>query len=335
MHQQDTAAPGTWPPARPADATPADDGGQVAATNDVVPGAGVMYALAIIGTVLLVAAAFATSFTHLADVATRSRMPGGQAWTLPAMVDGAGIVATLAGIILPTKTGGRQYAWTVVTVMFGLSLIGNVLAYLIPYGPMPTVIGVTVWLLPPAAALVGLHLVVILGQWRATHRKVAAPVTTSAEVAATTRPVPAPAVVPAAPHAVGPAQARTPAAEPPTAGRQDVPADPAPSSATPEVAASSRRAGGPAPAISREAFAAWLDTWRAARGLTIDSRDEKGERPRPTYAEVAAAFEVREKTGGNAIIRHYTAEDERLNEATTAAADVDDDALPAREMVPA
>lgn len=251
---------------------------------------------AVWGTFGLVALAAWTSFTHLADVATRSGVPHGQGWVWPTMVDGAALIGSLAALNLAGDRGARRYAWGVVWANLGLSMAGNVLVVLMPVEVMPIGVRVFVACIPPIELMVCLHLWLIQKNHLSgadappvpVHDAAPAPVR---EVAASPVPAPVhdappvPVEAEAAPAwvdaplfgvaaAVTPGPARVTVSVPPT--DDDAQGDPAHDDVN-----------------QVERFIEWVEAVRAERGPD-----------RPSHAEAGEWLGVSKSTGGRWLARY-------------------------------
>ncbi|AXH46779.1 hypothetical protein SEA_ACOLYTE_35 [Mycobacterium phage Acolyte] len=106
------------------------------------------------GTVAVGGLAFALSFTALSDLAGHAGVTQGQAWMLPAVIDGGVVVATVATVALQRH---RWYAWALLLLSSMVSVAGNV-AHAQPHGP----VGMFIAAIPPLWLLAATHLTVLL-----------------------------------------------------------------------------------------------------------------------------------------------------------------------------
>jgi len=117
---------------------------------------------AVAGTVLIAAGAFWLSFTALADLARRSGVNAGQAWTWPVIVDGLIVVATVAVVAL----AGQRAAWYPWVLLAGgalISVTANALhAVVAADADVPGVLAAWVAAVPPLVLLASTHLTVVL-----------------------------------------------------------------------------------------------------------------------------------------------------------------------------
>ncbi|OLT33703.1 hypothetical protein BJF84_21450 [Rhodococcus sp. CUA-806] len=77
---------------------------------------------ALSGTVLIGLGAFWLSFTALQDLAAQAGLGESQSFVWPLVVDLTIVVATLAVVVM---TEGRWYAWLLLGLSAGISLVGN------------------------------------------------------------------------------------------------------------------------------------------------------------------------------------------------------------------
>ena len=130
---------------------------------------------AIVGTVLIAAAAFWLSFTALTNLAGRSGVAEGQAWAWPLIVDGLIVVATVAVVALD----GQQtawYPWLLLMAATAVSVTANALHATVAADPqVPIPLAACVAAVPPLVLLASTHLTVVLV--RASRAVRTAPVT--------------------------------------------------------------------------------------------------------------------------------------------------------------
>ena len=114
------------------------------------------------GTVFIAAGAFWLSFTALADLALRSGIGAGQAWTWPLIVDGVIVVSTVAVVAL----AGEKAAWYPWTLLIGgaaVSVTANSLhAVVAADADVPGALAAAVAAVPPVVLLAITHLTVVL-----------------------------------------------------------------------------------------------------------------------------------------------------------------------------
>ena len=117
---------------------------------------------AVAGTVFIAAGAFWLSFTSLADLAARSGIGSGQAWTWPLIVDGIIVVATVAVVAL----AGQRSAWYPWALLVGgalVSVTANAIhAVVAADADVPRMLAASVAAVPPVVLLAITHLTVIL-----------------------------------------------------------------------------------------------------------------------------------------------------------------------------
>ncbi|SNS57386.1 DUF2637 domain-containing protein [Rhodococcoides kyotonense] len=109
---------------------------------------------ALTGTVLIGLGAFWLSFTALQDLAAQAKLGSSQSFVWPLVVDLTIVVATLAVVVMER---GRWYAWLLLALAAGISLVGNA-AHAWETGP----IAVGVATVPPLFLLMLTHLCVKL-----------------------------------------------------------------------------------------------------------------------------------------------------------------------------
>lgn len=117
---------------------------------------------AVAGTVFIAGGAFWLSFTSLADLAARSGIGAGQAWTWPLIVDGIIVVATVAVVAL----AGQRSAWYPWALLVGgalVSVTANAIhAVVAADADVPRMLAASVAAVPPVVLLAITHLTVIL-----------------------------------------------------------------------------------------------------------------------------------------------------------------------------
>ncbi|MBN9178775.1 MAG: DUF2637 domain-containing protein [Microbacterium sp.] len=127
---------------------------------------------AIIGTVLIAAAAFWLSFTALTDLARRSGVDEGQAWAWPLIVDGLIVVATVAVVALDGQRAA-WYPWLLLMAGTAVSVTANALhATVAADADVPALLAACVAAVPPLVLLASTHLTVVLVR---SHRIVPEP----------------------------------------------------------------------------------------------------------------------------------------------------------------
>lgn len=121
---------------------------------------------AIVGTVLIAAAAFWLSFTALTDLARRSGVDEGQAWAWPLIVDGLIVVATVAVVALDRQRTA-WYPWLLLMAGTAVSVTANALhATVAADADVPGVLAACVAAVPPLVLLASTHLTVVLARSR-------------------------------------------------------------------------------------------------------------------------------------------------------------------------
>ncbi|WP_280245385.1 DUF2637 domain-containing protein [Nocardia abscessus] len=140
--------------------------------------------IALAGAVALTVLSFILSFSALTDLADRAGITYPVLW--PLIVDGLGIVATVAVVALRRSV----YAWFLLGSATVISIIGNVVHAVLPSGPVAPEVAAAVAVVPPVAMLAVIHLAVIL----ATAAQNPAAVDEPAPAVEATEPKPAPAV---------------------------------------------------------------------------------------------------------------------------------------------
>ena len=124
---------------------------------------------AIVGTVLIAAAAFWLSFTALSDLAGRSGVDSGQAWAWPLIVDGLIVVATVAVVALD-RQHAAWYPWVLLMAGTAVSVTANALHAIVAADTdVPGVLSACIAAVPPLVLLASTHLTVVLTR---THRAV-------------------------------------------------------------------------------------------------------------------------------------------------------------------
>ena len=123
---------------------------------------------AVVGTVFIAAGAFWLSFTSLADLAHRSGIGAGQAWTWPLIVDGIIVVATVAVVALAGKAAA-WYPWALLIGGALVSVTANAIhAIIAADSDVPGVLAGAVAAVPPVVLLAITHLTVILARHETT-----------------------------------------------------------------------------------------------------------------------------------------------------------------------
>ncbi|WP_280422564.1 DUF2637 domain-containing protein [Nocardia carnea] len=112
--------------------------------------------IALAGAVALTVLSFILSFSALTDLADRAGITYPVLW--PLIVDGLGIVATVAVVALRRSV----YAWFLLGSATVISIIGNVVHAVLPSGPVAPEVAAAVAVVPPVAMLAVIHLAVIL-----------------------------------------------------------------------------------------------------------------------------------------------------------------------------
>jgi len=117
---------------------------------------------AVAGTVFIAAGAFWLSFTALADLAARSGIGQGQAWSWPLIVDGIIVVSTVAVVALAGQRSA-WYPWTLLAAGAVVSVTANAIhAVVAADADVPGVLAASVAAVPPLVLLAITHLTVIL-----------------------------------------------------------------------------------------------------------------------------------------------------------------------------
>lgn len=133
---------------------------------------------AIVGTVLIAAAAFWLSFTALTDLAHRSGVAAEQAWAWPLIVDGLIVVATVAVVALDGQRAA-WYPWLLLMVGTAVSVTANALHATVAADPsVPAALAGCVAAVPPLVLLASTHLMVVLVR---SHRTMPAEAEPTAE----------------------------------------------------------------------------------------------------------------------------------------------------------
>ncbi|WP_416565040.1 DUF2637 domain-containing protein [Nocardia testacea] len=141
--------------------------------------------IALTGAVALTALSFILSFTALTDLADRSGISHPVLW--PLIVDGLGIVATVAVVALRNS----RYAWFLLGTATVISIIGNVVHALLPAGPVAPEVAAAVAVVPPVAMIAVIHLAVILASHAAARQETAPVVDLTAAPTPEAQPQPA------------------------------------------------------------------------------------------------------------------------------------------------
>lgn len=129
----------------------------------------------VIVTAMLALVSFAVSFAGLVAVAEWAAIPGWLAWALPAFVDGAIIVYTIAMLVFRSRGHSTVFAWTALLTFTAVSVAANAAhAYAEGNaGSWQTWVGAGLAGLAPAGVAVAIHTIAMLtvrpSETAATH----------------------------------------------------------------------------------------------------------------------------------------------------------------------
>ena len=109
-------------------------------------------------TALLAGVSFLLSFNGLADAATWANVPDWLAWGVPAYVDGAILVYTVAALIFRARGESARLAWASLALYASLSVAANgVHAWPTAPEELKVALGVLLAALAPVAVLLTAH----------------------------------------------------------------------------------------------------------------------------------------------------------------------------------
>jgi hypothetical protein len=131
--------------------------------------------LAVLLTAAVALVSFALSFAALRDVASWGNVPRSLAWAVPALVDSASLVYTLAALVQRQRGESARLSWFLLGLFSAVSVVANVAHGLGVEGQARTVVGVVLVGLAPVGLLASVH--------------------TLASLVVAVEPVPAPVVV--------------------------------------------------------------------------------------------------------------------------------------------
>ncbi|AWY04894.1 hypothetical protein PBI_FLOOF_58 [Microbacterium phage Floof] len=109
-------------------------------------------------TALLAAVSFLLSFNGLAEAASWANVPGWLAWALPAYVDGAILVYTVAALVFRSRGESARLEWAALGLFAALSVAANgVHAWTTAPAWLQVALGVTLAALAPVSVLLTTH----------------------------------------------------------------------------------------------------------------------------------------------------------------------------------
>ncbi|WP_336628488.1 MULTISPECIES: DUF2637 domain-containing protein [unclassified Microbacterium] len=114
--------------------------------------------IATVITALLAAVSFLLSFNGLAEAASWANVPAWLAWALPAYVDGAILVYTVAALVFRSRGDDARLEWAALALFAALSVAANgVHAWTAAPAWLQVALGVTLAALAPVSVLLTTH----------------------------------------------------------------------------------------------------------------------------------------------------------------------------------
>ncbi|WDS51691.1 membrane protein [Microbacterium phage Barnstormer] len=127
-------------------------------TSRINPDSRAVLVVATVATAALALVSFLLSFNGLADAATWANVPGWLAWAIPAYVDGAILVYTLAALVFRARGESARLEWTALGVFAALSVAANgVHAWATAPAWLQATLGVLLAALAPVSVVITTH----------------------------------------------------------------------------------------------------------------------------------------------------------------------------------
>ncbi|UDL14829.1 membrane protein [Microbacterium phage Gretchen] len=127
-------------------------------TSRIQPDSRPVLIVATVITALLAAVSFLLSFNGLAEAASWANVPGWLAWALPAYVDGAILVYTVAALVFRSRGDDARLEWAALGLFAALSVAANgVHAWTTAPEWLQVALGVTLAALAPVSVLLTTH----------------------------------------------------------------------------------------------------------------------------------------------------------------------------------
>ncbi|MDR6868765.1 hypothetical protein J2Y69_003389 [Microbacterium resistens] len=127
-------------------------------TSRVQPDSRPVLIVATVTTALLAAVSFLLSFNGLAEAASWANVPDWLAWALPAYVDGAILVYTVAALVFRSRGDDARLEWAALALFAALSVAANgVHAWATAPGWVQVALGITLAALAPVSVLLTTH----------------------------------------------------------------------------------------------------------------------------------------------------------------------------------
>lgn len=128
------------------------------ATARIQPDSRPVLVVATVITALLAAVSFLLSFNGLAEAASWANVPAWLAWALPAYVDGAILVYTVAALVFRSRGDDARLEWAALGLFAALSVAANgVHAWTSAPAWLQVALGVTLAALAPVSVLLTTH----------------------------------------------------------------------------------------------------------------------------------------------------------------------------------
>lgn len=130
----------------------------MSATARIQPDSRPVLIVATVITALLAAVSFLLSFNGLAEAASWANVPAWLAWALPAYVDGAILVYTVAALVFRSRGDDARLEWAALGLFAALSVAANgVHAWTTAPAWLQVALGVTLAALAPVSVLLTTH----------------------------------------------------------------------------------------------------------------------------------------------------------------------------------
>ncbi|WDS52084.1 helix-turn-helix DNA binding domain protein [Microbacterium phage Caron] len=127
-------------------------------TSRINPDSRAVLVVATVATAALALVSFLLSFNGLADAASWANVPGWLSWAIPAYVDGAILVYTLAALVFRARGESARLEWTALGVFAALSVAANgVHAWATAPAWLQATLGVLLAALAPVSVVITTH----------------------------------------------------------------------------------------------------------------------------------------------------------------------------------
>lgn len=127
-------------------------------TSRINPDSRAVLVVATVATAALALVSFLLSFNGLADAASWANVPSWLAWAIPAYVDGAILVYTLAALVFRARGESARLEWTALGVFAALSVAANgVHAWTAAPAMLQVTLGVLLAALAPVSVVITTH----------------------------------------------------------------------------------------------------------------------------------------------------------------------------------